>query len=89
MCGGLIENGPYRLICSNAWSPVGGTIWVELRGVALLEEVCYWRWALRIQSMLFPIGTPSPPLCLYNYFQSENIFITLLFLNDLKNLMMT
>lgn len=40
VCGGLDENAPHRLRCLNAWSPVGGTVWVSLGGVASLEEVC-------------------------------------------------
>jgi hypothetical protein len=36
-------------ICSNAWSPTGGTVWEGLRGVSLLEEVCHWGWALWFQ----------------------------------------
>lgn len=39
MCGN--EKGPCRLIYLDALSPVGGNVWEELRGVALLEEVCY------------------------------------------------
>ena len=45
--GGLNDNGPYRLICLNAWFPVGGTILEGLGGVVLLEEVCHRGWALR------------------------------------------
>jgi hypothetical protein len=30
----------------------GRTIWEGLRGVALLEEVCYWRWVLRFQKLM-------------------------------------
>ena len=33
----------------NARSPVGGTVWKGLGGMALLEGVCYWEWALRFQ----------------------------------------
>ena len=36
---GLNEYGPNRLVCLNAWSLVGGTVWEGLGGVALLEEV--------------------------------------------------
>ena len=39
---GLNENDPHRLIYLNAWSPVGGTIWKGLGGVALLEKMCQW-----------------------------------------------
>ena len=34
--------------------PAGGTVWEELGGVALLEEVCHWKWALRFKE-------PGPP----------------------------
>jgi hypothetical protein len=38
------------------WSPVGGTIWEELGDVALLEEMCHWGQALRVQCLtLFPV----------------------------------
>lgn len=40
--GGLNENCPHVLIYLNAWSPVGGSIWERLGGVASLEEVCYY-----------------------------------------------
>ena len=40
-CGCLNENGSHRLLCLDAWSPVKGTVWEGLGGVALLEEVCY------------------------------------------------
>lgn len=39
VCGGLNENGPQRFMSLNTWSHVGGTVWEELEGVALLEEV--------------------------------------------------
>ena len=49
---GLNGNGPHKLIYMNAWSPVGGTIWVGLGGVALLEEVCVTESkALRFQKV--------------------------------------
>lgn len=35
-CGGLNENGLYRLIYLTTWSPPGGTLWGGL-GVALQE----------------------------------------------------
>ena len=38
--GGLSENGLYRLMCLNIWSPVSGTVWERLGGVVLLEKVC-------------------------------------------------
>jgi hypothetical protein len=31
------------------FSPAGGTIWKGLGGVALLGEVCHWKWALWFQ----------------------------------------
>jgi hypothetical protein len=40
-CGGLIENGPLRFICLNAWCPVGGPIWKGLGGMVLLEKLCH------------------------------------------------
>jgi hypothetical protein len=43
-CGGFNKNGPHKLMYLNGWSPVGGTIWEGLGGVASLEEL---GWALR------------------------------------------
>ncbi|EGW11258.1 hypothetical protein I79_025152 [Cricetulus griseus] len=48
--GGVTRNGPHRLMCLNVWnvrssSPAGV-------GVALLEEVALWGWALRSQNWL-------------------------------------
>lgn len=40
-CQGLNENGTHRCICLSTWSPVGGIIWEGVRGVVLMEEVCY------------------------------------------------
>lgn len=36
-CGGLNENGLYRLMYLNALSPVGELIWEGLGGVTLLK----------------------------------------------------
>jgi hypothetical protein len=33
----------------NSWSPVSGTVWEGLEGVALLEKICHWGLALRFQ----------------------------------------
>jgi hypothetical protein len=59
-------NGSHRLIYLNTCPPVGGTVWEGLGGVALLEEVCHWGWALMFQkihggsvvspSVLLPVG---------------------------------
>lgn len=38
ICGGLNENGSFRLIYLNVWLPVG--VQEGLGGVVLLEEVC-------------------------------------------------
>ena len=38
-CGDLNENGAHRLICLNAGSPVGGTVWEGLGSVALLGQM--------------------------------------------------
>lgn len=37
-CGGLNETIPHELRCLNPWSSVGGTVWVGLGGLALMEE---------------------------------------------------
>ena len=39
-CGGLNKKGPFRLMFE-CLIPRGGTIWEELGGVALLEDVCH------------------------------------------------
>jgi hypothetical protein len=46
------ENGRHRLIYLNAWFSVGRTIRKGLGGVALLEEVCHCRWALKFQDVI-------------------------------------
>jgi hypothetical protein len=60
-----------RLIYLNTWSSVGGTLWEGLEGVALLEEVCHWKWGLRFQKLMpLPISALSlllplsPSLCI-------------------------
>lgn len=75
----------FKCLVPSWWNYLGRIERCGFTGGGVLLEVGF----KDSKSMLFPIGTPSPPLYLYNYFQSENIFITLLFLNDLKNLMMT
>jgi hypothetical protein len=54
-------NVPHRLIYLNACSTVGRNVWRGLEGLALLEEVCYWVWALRLQK-----PTPFTVLFLYH-----------------------
>jgi hypothetical protein len=46
--GGLNGNGPYRLIYLNTWSLIGETVWEGKGGVALLGEVCHWRYGVTI-----------------------------------------
>lgn len=49
-------NAPHSFGHLNAWSPVGSTVWKGLGGVALLEKVCYWRRALKVQRLMpFPV----------------------------------
>jgi hypothetical protein len=39
----MVENGLSRLLCLNIWSPVSGTLWEELVGVALFGRgVSLW-----------------------------------------------
>ena len=41
-----------------AWSPLGGTIWEWLAGVASLEGVYHWGWILKFQKpMPFPVSS--------------------------------
>lgn len=40
------KNGSRRLVHLNSCSTVGEIVWEGLKGVALLEEVCHWGWAL-------------------------------------------
>lgn len=39
-CGGLNDKGPFRLTFE-CLIPHGGTLWEDLGGVALLEDVCH------------------------------------------------
>lgn len=58
---GLNENEFHGLICLNTLSPAGETVWEELEDVALLEELCHWRWTLRFKEIH---ATLNYPLCL-------------------------
>lgn len=40
-CSGFNKDSPCQLIYLNALSPVSGTVWENLGGVSLLEEVCH------------------------------------------------
>lgn len=44
-CGGLNKNDLHKCIHLNVWSSVGGTSWVGLRDIALLEEATNGRGA--------------------------------------------
>jgi hypothetical protein len=67
-CGNF--NIPHRLLYLNA---IDGTVWEGLGGIALLEEVFHWGWALRFQKTTplpslinsFLPPTPSPTLYLW------------------------
>lgn len=55
-CDGLNENVLCRLLYLNTWFSVGDIVWEGLKGLTLLEEVCLWSWALKIQSLVpFPL----------------------------------
>lgn len=60
-CGGLHEHDSHRLTCLNAWSPISGTVWEGVRGVALLKDMCYWRRALNFQQVLIRPSVHRPP----------------------------
>lgn len=49
-CGSSNETVPHRLGCLNAWSLVGSTVWVDVGGVVLAEEVCHTGHVLRFKS---------------------------------------
>ena len=58
---------------AHAWSPVGGTVWEGLRGVALLEKVCHWGQAWRFQK-----PTLFPDVSFYLMFVDEDVSSQLL-----------
>ena len=66
-CCGLNENGPHRLICLNAWSPVVGTVWEGLGVVALMEKVCHWGLGFEVSKALC--------LCLSLFFSTCYLWI--------------
>lgn len=45
----------------NTWSPTDGTVWGGLGGLALLEKLCLWVWALKFKSVPHPRHFPFPP----------------------------
>lgn len=61
--GSLCENGPHRFICLRAWSPVRGTVWQGLGGVALLGK---WVPGRGLQGFQSPHqGSPLPLTAAY------------------------
>jgi hypothetical protein len=64
-CRDMLENAPYSLIYLTMWSQLGKTAWNKLGGVASLNEMYLWGWALRFQESTS--RTPSvlslPPRC--------------------------
>lgn len=48
----------------NTWSTVGGTVWVNLGGVALLEDACHWRSGFENLKIL-AISSSLSALCLW------------------------
>jgi hypothetical protein len=45
-------------VCLNVQFPVARTVWEGFRGVALLEEVCYWGRALGVKRITtFPVNS--------------------------------
>lgn len=47
--GDLNEKIPHGLKCLKNHSAVGGSVRVNLGGVALLEDVCHWELSLKLQ----------------------------------------
>jgi hypothetical protein len=64
MCGVLNKNSPSRLIYLNAH--LSGMHYLKrlegLVGLALVEEMCHWRWALRFQKSLQGQASLSLPM---------------------------
>lgn len=59
-CSGSNENRSYWHTDLNAQSAASGTVWTVLEGVDLLEELCHWGWALRLQRhMSLPVKSIS------------------------------
>lgn len=59
------RDAPHNRRHLSAWTPVGGSIWGGLGGLALLEEVCLWKWLSEFKVFLpFPglslLGVLSP-----------------------------
>lgn len=53
-----VRNVSHRLMCYNTWSPVPrvalfGKDTEPLRGGALLEDMCFWWWALRVYNFTY------------------------------------
>jgi hypothetical protein len=69
ICGGKIGMVPHRFMCLNAWAIGTGTIWRWVLigiGMALLEEVSLWGWALRSPMLkLCPVWNPASFWCLW------------------------
>lgn len=62
---GFNDNGAHSLRYMNSWFPVGEPTW-EILGEVVLEEMCQWEWAYRLQkSMSFPNGSLVVVFCLY------------------------
>lgn len=58
-CGGLHENHPQRLTYLNTCSPVGGTAWEGLGGMALVKDVSLGE-GLEVLKDSFHSHCPSP-----------------------------
>lgn len=59
---------PDMFIYLNAWSPLTGSVWEGLGGVARLEEVCQWECLWSFKSPSHPIGS----LCLVVVISKRN-----------------
>lgn len=46
-----VVNEKYHHSCKelNTWSQVGGTVWGDVEGVVIVEEIDLWVWAVRLQ----------------------------------------